>query len=327
MRHLFVMDPIESVHPDKDTTFAFMADTQARGHDNLVCGLHDLWAEDARGFARADRVEVHPSTSSAGRDKPAHFTRRDRVDIAFSDVDIIWMRKDPPVDDAYLYATMILDRAPCLVLNDPISLRVVHEKMWGLWAEEVTPRQVVSSRPDILVEFVKKRGKGVLKPLHMMGGMGVFAFDADDKNLRSAADLLTFEGKRQALAQEYLPAVRQGDKRVILIDGEPVGAVLRVPRGDDHRSNMHVGGTAAKAVVDDDDRRICALIGPKLRELGLFFVGIDVIGGKLTEVNVTSPTGVQEINKLDARTGGDRLEALVVDAALAKLAARRRTPG
>ena len=140
-----------------------------------------------------------------------------------------------------------------------------------------------------------------------MGGMGVFAFDAGDKNLRSAADLLTLEGKRPAIAQEFLPAVSQGDKRVILLDGEPVGAVLRVPRGDDVRSNLHVGGSAQRGLVDDADRAIAARIGPLLTQLGMFFVGIDVIGGKLTEVNVTSPTGLQEIDRLDGRTGDDRM--------------------
>jgi glutathione synthase len=217
------------------------------------------------------------------------------------------------------------DPARTLVLNNPQSLRVAHEKLWGLFADDVTPRQVVSSRPDILVAFVQKMGRGVLKPLHLMGGMGVMAFDAKDKNLRSAADLLTLEGRRPAIAQEFLPAVRDGDKRVILLDGEPVGAVLRVPREDDVRSNLHVGGTAKQAVIDDDDRRICARIGPKLVELGLFFVGIDVIGGKLTEVNVTSPTGVQEIDALDGRSGKQRMPSLTWDRVEEKLARAARS--
>lgn len=324
MRFLMVMDPIAQANPDKDTTFAFLLESQARGVDNLVCGVNDLWAEGARGFARAARVRVRRPTEQ----DPSHVEVVETVDVAFDDIDVIWMRKDPPVDDVFLYACMILDRADparTLVLNDPRSLRVVHEKLWALGLEDVTPRTVVSSRPDVLVAFVKKLGKGVLKPLHLMGGMGVMAFDADDKNLRSAADLLTLEGRRPALAQEFLPAVREGDKRVILVDGEPVGAVLRVPRADDVRSNLHVGGTARKASIDEHDRRIAARIGPALRELGLFFVGIDVIGGKLTEVNVTSPTGVQEIDRLDGRAGTNRLPAIVMDAVEAKLKARTRS--
>jgi glutathione synthase len=321
MRFLYVMDPLPGVNPEKDTTFAFLLESQARGVDNLVCGVADLWADGKRGFARAARVRVrHPDEND-----PRHYETLGVVDIAFDDVDVIWMRKDPPVDDVFLFACMILDRADparTLVLNNPSSLRVAHEKLWGLFADDVIPRTVVSSRPEVLVDTVKTMGRGVLKPLHLMGGMGVMAFDADDKNLRSAADLLTLEGRRPALAQEFLPAVREGDKRVILIDGEPVGAVLRVPRADDVRSNLHVGGTAKKAVIDDADRRIASRIGPHLRELGLFFVGIDVIGGRLTEVNVTSPTGVQEIDRLDGRTGKDRIPAQVMDAVEQKLARR-----
>lgn len=322
MRFLYVMDPFSTVNPDKDTTFAFLLESQARGVENLVCGVGDLSAEGRRGFARAQRVLVRRPDAADPRFVEVQAT----IEVDFDDVDVIWMRKDPPVDDVFLFACMILDRADparTLVLNDPRSLRVAHEKLWALGLDDLTPKTVVSSRPDVLVSFVKRLGKGVLKPLHLMGGMGVMAFDADDKNLRSAADLLTLEGRRPALAQEFLPAVREGDKRVILLDGEPVGAVLRVPRGDDVRSNLHVGGTARAAEVDAQDRRIAARIGPALAELGLFFVGIDVIGGRLTEVNVTSPTGVQEIDRLDGRTGSARIPSLVMDAVEKKIAARR----
>jgi glutathione synthase len=321
MRFLFVMDPIANVHPDKDTTFALLLESQARGVENLVCGLGDLWVEGARGFARATRVRVaRPAAPGA-----PHVELLETEDVAFDDVDVIWMRKDPPVDELYLFASMMLDRADprrTLVLNDPKGLRVVHEKMWALGADDLTPETLVSSRAELLVEFVRRRGRGVLKPLHLMGGMGVMVFEADDKNLRSAADLLTADNRRPAMAQEFLPAVRQGDKRVILLDGEPVGGVLRVPPPDDVRSNLHVGGTPQKSDIDEHDRRIAARIGPALKDLGLFLVGIDVIGGKLTEVNVTSPTGVQEIDRLDGRSGGDRLSALILDAVDRKLAAR-----
>jgi glutathione synthase len=312
VRHLYVMDPIASVNPEKDTTYAFIEETQARGHTNLVCGVNDLYTNGARAFARTTRVTVD-------RKSAPHFALHEMEDLCLDDVDVVWMRKDPPVDDVFLFATMILDLAKSLVLNRPSSLRVAHEKMWALFADDVSPTTVISSRADVLVDAVKKWGRGVLKPLHLMGGLGVMAFDANDRNLRSAADLLTQESKRPALAQQYLPGVRKGDKRVILLDGEPVGAVLRVPREDDVRSNLHVGGSAVKADIDDNDRAIAARIGPRLKELGLFFVGIDVIDGKLTEVNVTSPTGVQEIDRLDARTGTDRVVAQVMDAVEKKL--------
>ena len=325
MKVLYVMDPIASVNPEKDSTFLLMLEGQSRGHEAFVCGPEGLIAHGARGAAFARRVRVMRPQAPGGAHHEAGALER----VAFDDLDVIWMRKDPPVDDAYLFACMLLDRADrarTLVLNDPSNLRVVHEKLWALAYPELGPETVISARPDVLVDFVKQRGRGVLKPLHMMGGMGVFAFDADDKNLRSAADLLTWDGTRHALAQEFLPAVKNGDKRVILLDGEPVGALLRVPRGDDIRANLHVGGSAQRGVVDDDDRRIAARIGPELSRLGMFFVGLDVIGGRLTEVNVTSPTGLQEIDRLDGRTGDDRMGALVWRAVEARKGSRRTPP-
>ncbi len=324
MRFLTVMDPLPSVRPATDTTFAILEEAQARGHENLVCGVADLGCVGRRGVARARPATVRrPSATDAN-----HATLGAPVEVALDDVDVIWMRKDPPVDQAYLYACLLLDRhdrARTVVLNDPVGLRVAHEKLWALFADELGPATVVSSRPADLVAFVRERGRGVLKPLHLMGGVGVLAFDGDDQNLRSAADLLTEDGRRPALAQEYLPAARQGDKRVMVLDGEPVGAVLRVPRGDEVRANLHAGATAVAAAVDDADRRICARIGPELRALGLFLVGIDVIGGKLTEVNVTSPTGAQEIDRLDGRQGAARIVAQIVDGAEIKARALRQT--
>ncbi len=318
LRVLYVMDSLAQSHPDKDTTFALMLEGQARGHDNVVCDVNGLFADGANGFALACQAQVmRPSSDGA-----PHFTLAKPQRLAFADLDVIWMRKDPPVDDGYLFACMILDLADparTLVLNNPRSLRVVHEKMWPLQFPDLMPKTVVAANRDVLTAFVKQQGKGVLKPLHLMGGMGVMVFSADDPNLRSAADLLTHEGKRHAIAQEFLPAVKVGDKRVILLDGIAIGAVLRVPRADDVRSNLHVGGTAVRATIDDDDRAIAARIGPLLQAQGLFLVGIDVIGGKLTEVNVTSPTGIQEIDRLDGRSGADRIASVVWQAIDSKL--------
>lgn len=323
MRFLTVMDPLPSVSPATDTTFAILEEAQARGHENLVCGLAELRCEGRRGFARARPATVRRPTA----DDPSHAVLGAHNDVAFDDVDVIWMRKDPPVDDAFLCACLLLDRhdpARTVVLNDPIGLRVAHEKLWALFADDLGPATLVSSRPQDLVDFIRAHGHGVLKPLHLMGGIGVLAFDAADRNLRSAADLLTEDGRRPALAQEYLSRARQGDKRVIVLDGEPVGAVLRVPRDDEVRANLHAGAVAVRADVDEHDRRICARIGPRLRSLGLYLAGIDVIGGKLTEVNVTSPTGVQQIDRLDGRAGAERVIALIVDGAEAKARAARR---
>lgn len=323
MRFLTVMDPLLAANPHSDTSYAILEEAQARGHENLVCGLGDLRCEGRHGHARAWPATVRRPTA----DDPRHATLGPPIEVAFDDLDVIWMRKDPPVDELYWTACLILDRHDrqrTVVINDPVGLRVAHEKLWALFADELGPRTAVSSRSEVLVDFVKRHGRGVLKPLHRMGGLGVLAFDAADRNLRSAADLLTDEGRRPALVQEYLPEARQGDKRVIVLDGEPVGAVLRVPQDDDVRANLHVGGLERRAVVDEDDRRICARLAPHLRELGLYLAGIDVIGGKLTEVNVTSPTGVQNIDRLDARTGRERVVSQIVDGAEAKV---RRAPG
>lgn len=322
-RFLYVMDPLAGVHPDKDTTFDFLLESQARGVESFVCEIRELTTRGGRGFALARHAAVRRPTP----DDASHYALGHAEEIAFDDCDVIWMRKDPPVDEAFLQATLLLDRhdpTRTLMMNEPASLRVANEKLFALFAPELFPYTVVSSRTDLLVEEVERLGKAVIKPLTLAGGAGVMVFDKGDRNLRSALDLLTFEGKRPAIVQEYLPEVREGDKRVILLGGEPIGAVLRVPSGGDHRANMHVGGSAKKAVVDDRDREIAARLKPELLRLGLHFVGLDVIGGKLTEVNVTSPTGVQEIDQLDGRTGKDKLSAQVMDYVEGLLAERGR---
>lgn len=314
MRFLYVIDPLESLSPTGDTTMAFLRESDRRGTENLVCELKDLTGTSS-GSTRATATRVKRVGDG--------FVRDGAVAVSLDDVDIVWMRKDPPVDDLFLYACMLLDRhdpKKTLVLNNPASLRVCHEKLFALQFPDLIPRQVVSSSREILRAFVESEGKAVIKPLAFMGGLGVMVFDKTDKNLKSAIDLLTGEGKRPAIAQQYLPRVKEGDKRVIVVDGEPVAALLRVPQGDDVRANLHVGGSAAKGIIDDDDRRICARLAPELRRHGLFFVGLDVIGGVLTEINVTSPTGVPHIDVLDERSGKTLVSAIVMDRALAKLA-------
>lgn len=320
-RYLFVMDPLENVNPSGDTTFDFLLESQSRSTENHVCAIHDLWSAGSEGFARTRPVSVRRPSD----DDSSHCSFGTAEDHAFSDFDVIWMRKDPPVDDAFVQATMLLDRhdpARTVMMNTPASLRVANEKLWGLFAAELFPRTVVSARREVLLEELQRMGKGVVKPLSGAGGSGVMAFEHGDKNVRAAIDLLTQEGKSVALIQEYVPEVRNGDKRVILLGGDPIGAVWRVPQGDDNRANMHVGGTVRRADIDDDDRRIAARLKPEVLRLGLHFVGIDVIGGKLTEVNVTSPTGVQEIDRLDGRTGDERMSAQVMDYVERLLAAR-----
>jgi glutathione synthase len=241
----------------------------------------------------------------------------ERIVSLDEEIDLVFQRVDPPVDDAYVTATQILalcNRA--LVLNRPESILAANEKLYALRFPELMPETLVSRRISELLDFLDKLdGKMIVKPLDGKGGEGIFELSRDDRNLRSILEQSTHFEKRRTMAQRYLPAVRTGDKRILLVDGEPIGAVLRVPHETESRSNLHVGGRPEQTTLDADDRKIVETIGPALRRDGLFIVGIDVIGGFLIEVNVTSPTGVQEINALEGRC----LEAEILDGAEARL--------
>lgn len=312
MKHLFVMDPLASVNPAGDTSFDFMVEAQSRGDELYVCAISDIVVRGASGGAICRRAKVErPKKPGA-----PHSHEDSEREMAFDEFQVIWMRKDPPIDDAFTLTTHLLDRhdkSKTLMMNDPVGIRTADEKLWGLFAPELGPETVVSSRPEILRQTVQKFEKAVLKAIGFAGGSGVMVFEADDKNLNAACELLTDGGRKPAVCQRYLKDVRTGDKRVILLGGKPIGALMRIPSSADHRANMHVGGSVAAGVLDEHDIRIADVIGPSLVELGLHFVGIDVIGGRLTEVNVTSPTGVQEIDSLDGRSGKERMSAQVMD--------------
>lgn len=297
MRLVYVMDPLETMLPDKDTTFAFLRAAQAAGHQNLHCQTRDLWVEQGRVHARVAGATVAAEAPFAVYGKP--------FEIALGEVDAVLVRKDPPFDAAYLHCTQLLEceRGRTLIVNDPRGLRDANEKLCALLFPEWTPRTIVSSDRARIRAFVDSvGGLGVIKPLDGAGGKGVLRIAADDLNTPSIIDLLTDEGRDLVMVQEYLPAVREGDKRVLLLDGKLLGAVLRVPRADDLRANIHVGGSVVAATLTAREQRLVDAIGPKLREMGLFFVGLDLIGERLTEVNVTSPTGIQELGKLTGTT-------------------------
>lgn len=310
-RLLFVMDPIERILPDKDTTFVFMLESQARDHAVYYCNLGDLFARNNLPYARARRALVH-------RANPHHELIEERTE-AVSWFDAVFMRKDPPVDLNYLVATHLLslaEQAGTFVINRPRGLREANEKLYALNFPEVIPPTLVT--PDIarLKEFLAELGgQMIIKPLDGCGGAGVFHLHHADRNLNALLELATDNGRRPIMAQRYLPEIRRGDKRLILLDGLPLGATLRVPRHDEHRGNIHVGGTCIATPVTARDQHIAALLAPRLRRDGLFFVGLDIIGDYLTEVNVTSPTGIQEINSLNAVN----LEAAVLDFVEARL--------
>ena len=304
-RFLFIMDPIERVLPDKDTTFVLMLESQARRHTVYYCGVTDLFVHGGAARARFRRAELM-------RGVPHYCLFEERTE-PLDWFDAIFMRKDPPVDTTYLFATQILslvDSSATLVLNSPRGLRDANEKLYALNFPALIPPSIVSCDITRLKAFMEDLGgEMIIKPLDGCGGAGVFHLRRGDRNLNAILEMSTELGQRMIMGQRYLPEIRQGDKRLILLDGEPLGATLRVPREDEHRGNIHVGGTCVKASVTARDRVIAETLAPRLRADGLVFVGLDVIGEYLTEINVTSPTGVQEIDALN----GAHIEAEVID--------------
>jgi glutathione synthase len=297
MRIVVVMDPPETVLVDADTSFALMEEAQHRGHRVDHCLISDLFLSGGRVGARVRKAtmrrDAHPPVVLHGPE-----------DVMLADVDVVLIRKDPPFDSNYLWATQLLEHArhQTLVVNDPRALRDANEKLYATFFPEVMPDTLVTSDKDRIRAFTRAMGgTAVLKPLSGAGGDGVFLLEDEDLNFNAICETVTHVGKRVAMAQRFLPEVREGDKRILLLDGEPLGAILRVPKKDDVRSNIHVGGTVERSALDENDRRIIAALADRLRKDGLYFVGLDVIGGRLTEVNVTSPTGIQQMSRLDGK--------------------------
>ncbi len=312
-RYLYIMDPIAAINLQSDTTFYLMLESQSRGIANLFCTIEDLINCDGKGFANAHSIQV---AIPASKDD-THFHLGKKETVAFDDCSVIFMRKDPPVDDRFLAACMLLDcHNPhhTLVFNSSQGLRLANEKLWGLHVSaHFMPKTVVSSSVAVLLKAAQDLKIVVLKPLFGSGGGGILVMEKADRNLRSALELLTENGKKPIVLQQYLPGARLGDKRLILLGGKPVGALLRVPSEDDHRANLHVGGVAEKAVITSEDKEIAKHLSPHLLALGLHLVGLDIIDNKITEINVTSPTCLQEIDRLEGRTGNDKLNVQVLD--------------
>lgn len=305
MRFLYVMDPMDRVLWDKDTSFAFQRAAHKRGHHALHCLPTDLYAVDGEVHARARRLEVTLDPDRATLEGEEH--------VRVADVNAVLIRKDPPFDDTYLYATLLLERARgrTVIVNDPRGLRDANEKLYTLHFARHMPRTLVSANERQLLDFVAETKAAVIKPLDGAGGSGVMLLREGDKNARAITALLTNEGRKLSMIQEFLPAVAKGDKRVLLLEGQSLGAILRVPRSDDLRSNIHVGGTVEPCDLTEAEQAIVDDIGPKLVEDGLYFVGLDMIGGRLTEVNVTSPTGIQELSAHKGRDVADDVIAWI----------------
>jgi glutathione synthase len=303
MHFVVIMDPVWIVNAEGDTTFALMEAAERRGHRVDHCLNTDLYLDGGKLYARVARATTQ-------RKATPPITLAASEDISLHDVDAIFVRTDPPFDDNYLWCSLLLDRVKpdTLIVNDPHGLRQANEKLYACYFPELMPETIVTSHKQRIKDFVTRvGGHAVIKPLGGRGGEGVLVLKNGDPNINPIIEATTLEGKRPAMVQVFLPEVKIGDKRIILLDGEPIGAVLRVPSKEEVRSNLRVGGTAVKAELDDADKKIIRTLAPRLRQDGLWFVGIDVIGGKLTEVNVTSPTGIQQMTRLDGVVYSDQV--------------------
>ena len=301
------MDPLEAVNVESDTTFLMALTGQARGHKLWVYDFRTLALEDGRLFCRA-----RPVTLRHAHGDHVDFGDWVKLDLA-DDIDVILMRQDPPFDMAYVTATYLLERVhpKTLVVNDPAEVRSAPEKLIATLFPGLQPPTLVSSDPEALVDFHRRHGDVVLKPLHGAAGSGVVRLKADDPNLEALIEIHAAGSRDPLVIQKFIPAVSAGDKRIILVDGEPVGAINRIPAKDQVRSNLRVGGTAAPVELTPRDLEICAAIGPYLKERGLIFVGIDVIGDYLTEINVTSPTGAQQLLNFAGIDATERMWAVI----------------
>lgn len=288
------MDPIGPIDIDADSTFRIAEEAQARGHRLFYYTPDRLSWQNGRVMARGWPLEVR-------REVGNHFTLGEEAEVDLAEWDVVWLRQDPPFDMGYITTTHILDfLAPgTLVVNNPFWVRNYPEKLLCLRFPDLIPPTTIARDLTTLRAFRAKHGDIILKPLYGNGGAGVFRLQPGDGNLASLHELFSAINREPLIVQKFLPAVAKGDKRVILIDGEPVGAINRVPAKGETRSNMHVGGRPEKVALSARDREICAAIGPLLRQKGQIFVGIDVIGDWLTEINVTSPTGIQELERFD----------------------------
>jgi glutathione synthase len=290
-----VMDPIEKIKPWKDTTFAMLLEAQRRGWSIVYMTPTDLFIRDGRTFAHVTDLRVNDQRSD-------WFEKGEQRNLDLADLDIVLMRQDPPFNNEYLYATYLLEKVEkegVLVANRPASVRDSNEKIFATEFPQCCTPTLVSGRADILRDFVIEYGDTVMKPLDGMGGSNIFRVRSDSPNISVVIDILTHQGKTPIMAQRYIPEITDGDKRILMINGEPVPyALARIPKEGELRGNLAAGGTGVGRELTDRDRWICEQVGPTLKRNGLHFVGLDVIGDYLTEINVTSPTCVRELDEI-----------------------------
>ena len=303
-----VMDPIESIAPYKDSSLAMLLEAERRNAEIHYFQQHDLRLLSGTALGRSQRLNVTD-------DNDSWFELGEDTEVELGALDAILMRKDPPFDMEYVYTTYILDRAReagALIVNHPQALRDMNEKAYTAWFPECTPVTLITRSMDKMRAFLAEHTKIVAKPLDGMGGKSIFAIEKGDKNANVIFETLTDDGRRFAMAQVFVPEIKDGDKRILLIDGEPVPySLARIPTGDDHRGNLVMGATGVGQELTAADRSICERVGPVLRDAGVIFAGIDVIGDYLPEVNVTSPTGIRELDKqFDLNIAGQLFDAI-----------------
>ena len=318
MKFAFIIDPLARLIPGHDTSVALMEAAQELGHEVWATQANELSVIGGKTWAMLSRVALTPVKQVDGRWEAAE-TWYDVEKPSLQPLeamDAVFMRTDPPVNVPYLYATYLLDGidpAKTLVVNSPKGLRAANEKMYALQFEGAIPETIVSQNKQVIRQFVEKKGAAVLKPLGGKAGEGILFLEAGDRNLNSLVEISTQQGLIPVMVQTYLPEAKEGDKRIILLDGKPIGAINRIPTGNEFRGNMAVGGRVAKTEITDRELQICTQLEPVLQRDGLYFVGIDVIGGYLTEVNVTSPTGIREIDLFDGVSLGKKVIEWVVN--------------
>ncbi len=297
----YVMDPIASINIKKDSTFAMMEAAQARGHQNYYLRPEQIYYRDGQVHAMMQGVRVKRDT--------VFYELDELINIPLGDMDAVLMRKDPPFNMNYIYSTYLLEQAgrDTLVVNNPVALRNANEKIYALNFPDLIPRTLVGSDRDMLRAFVLTEETAILKPIDAKGGEGVFVLRKQDSNLNALLDLMTHEGMVPVIAQQYIPEASQGDKRVLLVNGEVIAAFRRVPAAGEHRANLNAGGQAVACELTERDLEISTRVGAALKRDGLYFVGLDLIGDYLIEVNVTSPTGIQEAKKLTGVDTADQL--------------------
>ncbi len=304
MRYLFLMDPLDTVKINKDTSFAFMEAAHERGHDVYYVAKGAIFLLDGEVFFHATHVTPQ-------REPKQPFIVGESVTLAAHETDAVFIRPDPPFDEEYLMNTWLLDLAKrhTFVMNDPAGVRTVNEKIWATQFTAFTPRTLITRRQDDYAAFLSEEKDIIVKPTNGHGGKSVFHVHEGDLNANVVFETLTNMGRFEVVVQEYLPAATEGDKRILLLDGDYLGAVLRVHSEFDHRNNFFAGGSAQAAEITPREKEIIAVLKPHLQALGLHFVGIDIIGDALVEVNVTSPTGIQEASDF----AGERLADRVID--------------